>query len=309
LSFDLSGLFKQSKNVKSDDFINTVEHATDLISYEDGQVGNFIITGRLVQIDPSSEVMILSDLHGDFDSLKKIFEKSNFITKMNNDSNAILVFLGDYGDRGEKQISLYHTVLNLKIAFPEQVVLIRGNHEGPLDLMPSPHDLPNQLQRKFKEKGTYAYAKLRKLFDCLYNAAYVEDRYLMVHAGFPLATRNLQDIAQAEKLHPDKPFLKEILWNDPSDTIITTAPSPRGAGCLFGEKITTDVLNMINAKILIRGHEFAPNGYKISHNGKILTLFSRKGAPYNNPYGAYLQFYLEEKIEKADQLLSFIHRF
>jgi hypothetical protein len=50
-------------------------------------------------------------------------------------------------------------------------------------------------------------------------------------------------------------------------------------------------------------------GFKINHDRKILTLFSRKGEPYRNRYGAYLQLSLEEKFENAQQLIPFIHKF
>jgi protein phosphatase len=272
-------------------------------------MGNLKVTGRLTKLEPAGEALIIGDLHGDINSLRTIMEKSNFITKMNTSTDAVIVFLGDYGDRGANQTELYYTVLSLKVAFPEQVVLLRGNHEGPLDLMASPHDLPFQLRHKFKDKGVLAYAKLRRLFDCLYNAAYVEDRYLMVHGGVPSATCNLQEIAYADKLHPEKPFLEELLWNDPDENAPSVMPSRRGAGNLFGKTITTDVLKKLGAKILIRGHESVPNGYKINHDGKVLTLFSRKGAPYFNAQGAYLNVSLEKKFENANQLVPYIYTF
>jgi len=65
----------------------------------------------------------------------------------------------------------------------------------------------------------------------------------------------------------------------------------------------------LNAKILVRGHEPNDLGFKINHDGKILTLFSRKGEPYFNRYGAYLQLPLSDKCENAYQLLSCIHKF
>ena len=309
MPFDLSLTFKQAKGIKADDFIYLVEHATNILTSENGQTGPLNITGRLAKIEPVGEALIIGDLHGDLASLKAILEKSSFISKMESNSCSVIVFLGDYGDRGANQVELYHTVLSIKVAFPEQIVLLRGNHEGPLDLFPSPHDLPLQLQQKFKDKGTLAYFKLRKFFDCLYNAAYVEDQYLMVHAGFPSAIRTLNDIAIADKLHPEKAFLTEILWNDPSETITNLTPSPRGAGNLFGKSITNEVLSKIDAKILIRGHEPAKDGYKMNHDGKVLTLFSMKNSPYKIAHGAYLSVHLDEKFEDANQLISNIHKF
>jgi len=85
--------------------------------------------------------------------------------------------------------------------------------------------------------------------------------------------------------------------------------SPRGAGKLFGKRVTEKVLRKLNAKILIRGHEPCQEGFKINHDGKVLTLFSRKGSPYFNEYGAYLRLPLSEKFESAEQLVPWIHKF
>jgi hypothetical protein len=87
------------------------------------------------------------------------------------------------------------------------------------------------------------------------------------------------------------------------------ALSPRGIGKLFGKVVTEAVLRRVNAKILIRGHEANDAGFKINHNSKVLTLFSRKGAPYFNKYGAYLQMALSEKTADVNQLVPFIHKF
>jgi len=62
-------------------------------------------------------------------------------------------------------------------------------------------------------------------------------------------------------------------------------------------------------KILIRGHEPCSEGFKIDHDGKILTLFSRKGPPYFNRYGAYLDVNLFKKFQKATQLVPYVHKF
>jgi hypothetical protein len=69
------------------------------------------------------------------------------------------------------------------------MVLLRGNHEGPNDLMAQPHDLPLQLQEKFGEDATEIYKEMQKLFDRLINAIYVPERYVMVHGGLSPKTK------------------------------------------------------------------------------------------------------------------------
>jgi protein phosphatase len=186
---------------------------------------------------------------------------------------------------------------------------MRGNHEGPADLVASPHDLPMQFQQRFKEKWAVAYAKTQELWNFLYNAVFVQERYLMVHGGLSPKLNGIDDLACAHVSHPEQGFLEDLLWSDPDDTFQDVYPSPRGAGKLFGKNVTENVLRKLGVKILIRGHEPCEEGFKINHDGKVLTLFSRKGAPYFNEHGAYLVLPLSEKFENATQLLPFVHKF
>ncbi len=306
---NISQIVKESLELQSGTFTQLIEKARQLLCKEDGKVGNFDITGRLVKLKPLGEALIVGDLHGDLESLIDILRGSDFLQKMNQSSIATLIFLGDYGDRGEYSAEVYSTVLKLKILFPKQVVLMRGNHEGPEDIMASPHDLPYQFQARFGERWVDAYAKIRELFACLYSAVLVEERYLIIHGGLPPQTNTIEDLAYAHVKHPKQRLLEDMLWSDPNEMIKGTCASPRGAGRLFGKNITDEVLKRFGVKILIRGHEPCEEGFRLDHEGKVLTLFSRKGPPYFNTYGAYLQIGLSEKFENAKQLATFIHKF
>jgi diadenosine tetraphosphatase ApaH/serine/threonine PP2A family protein phosphatase len=306
---NLSSIIKESSAVNGDGFIKIVESAIGLLCEESGKISNLTISGRLVKLEPLGEVVVVGDLHGDLESLSGILRSSGFTQRATKRKDLTLVFLGDYGDRGAHSAEVYYVILKLKLAFPEQVILLRGNHEGPEDLLASPHDLPMQFQRRFKEKEAVAYAKTRELWTYLYNAVLVEERYLMVHGGLPSKLNSITDLANAHVAHPKQEFLEDLLWSDPDDTVQDAYPSPRGAGKLFGKNVTENVLQKLGVKILIRGHEPCDEGFKINHEGKVLTLFSRKGAPYFNTHSAYLDLPLSEKFENAVQLLPWIHKF
>lgn len=305
----LQQLVKEALEIKCEELKSIIEEAVAIICNEKGKTENFEVFGRLVKFAPLGEALIIGDLHGDLESLIEILDRSRFLQKLSHNSSSVMIFLGDYGDRGVYSAEVYYTILKIKLLFPNQIILMRGNHEGPEDLLAYPHDLPFQFQERFGEEWKIAYAKIRELFDCLYNAVLVEERYLMIHGGLPPQAKTMEDLAYAHLKHPKESFLEDMLWSDPIERIRGVRASPRGAGKLFGENITEEVLNQFNVKILIRGHEPCGEGFKINHIGRVLTIFSRKGLPYYNLHGAYLVLDLSKKFQNAEELIPHIRKF
>ncbi len=294
-------------NVK--EFLWLIRQVSRRLATEDEMVGALKITGRLVEVPPVGEAIVVGDLHGDLKSLMYILQESDFLGKMKKGRDVLLIFLGDYGDRGVHSPEVYYVILKLKEMFPERVILMRGNHEGPPDLLASPHDMPVNLENKFGKKGSEAYSELRELFNHLYTAVIIKDSIVLLHGGAPSQATTIDDIAYAHKNHPQKRHLEEILWNDPWTKLKGTIASPRGAGRLFGSDVTRKFLHMLNVKALIRSHQSCPDGYKSIHQGSVLTLFSTKTPPYNNKFAAYLQLDRSQKPKTQKQLLQGIHQF
>lgn len=306
---DPSNLMDAAMKTSPNEFLQLIENTIQLLAEENGRVGSIRITGKLVRPLPIGEAIIVGDIHGDLESIIYILKNSKFVKKAREDEDVLLIFLGDYGDRGLHSSEVYYVVLKLKELFPERVVLMRGNHEGPNDLLAYPHDLPTHLNMRFAERGPNVYSKLRELFNYLYTAVLVDERYILLHGGAPSQASTTDDVAYAHEKHPSERHLEEILWSDPLDGIKGTYPSPRGAGRLFGENITDKLLELFNVKALIRGHEPSGDGFKTNHSGKVITIFSRRGPPYYNDYGAYLHLNISQKVENAKQLLQGICKF
>ena len=306
---DPSDLVNMATKSSSDELLKLVKNTIQLLAEENIQVGSLRITGKLVRAPPIGEAIIVGDIHGDLESLIYILKNSKFMKKACGDEDILLIFLGDYGDRGLHSPEVYYVVLKLKELFPKRVVLMRGNHEGPDDLLAYPHDLPTHLNMKFGERGPNVYSKLRELFNYLYTGVLIDERYILLHGGVPSQASTTDDIAYAHEKHPSERHLEEILWSDPLDGIKGTYPSTRGAGRLFGENITDKLLELFKIKALIRGHEPSGDGFKTNHSGKVITIFSRRGPPYYNDYGAYLHLNISQKVETAKQLLQGICKF
>ncbi|MDH5783063.1 MAG: metallophosphoesterase [Candidatus Bathyarchaeota archaeon] len=127
---NLEGLVKEAMEVNIDEFLGLVNAVVELQTNEHGHVGSLQITGRLVNLMPKGEAVIVGDVHGDLEGLLYILKASDFIERVKEGEHCLLVFLGDYGDRGINSPEVYYVVLKLKEAFPKNVVLMRGNHEG-----------------------------------------------------------------------------------------------------------------------------------------------------------------------------------
>lgn len=280
--------------------IKTVNSELDL-EKKKGKQDGIVIEGGLVHIPSSGNLMVVGDIHGDLESLLWILKDSGLLEDMEERRKKVL-FLGDYGDRGSKSVEVYVALLRLKMAFPSAVILLRGNHEGPRDLPVVPHDLPYQLRSKFGDQGAHIYEELRGFFERLHHAAVVDGRYFFLHGGVPTLVKSIDDIVQANLTHPLTTHLEEMLWNDPMEDMKGTAPSPRGLGRLFGEDVTDHFLRLMNVKTLIRAHEPCPNGVSVTHQGMILTVFSRRGSPYGNMHAAYLNLALAEAALSAYDL-------
>ncbi|KAA6312184.1 MAG: putative Ser/Thr protein phosphatase family protein, partial [Streblomastix strix] len=77
-------------------------------------------------IDTSFRVTVIGDIHGQVFDLCELIGKVGLPEEQKNH----FVFMGDYVDRGAFGCEVMAIVLSLKIAHPESVYLIRGNHEA-----------------------------------------------------------------------------------------------------------------------------------------------------------------------------------
>ena len=273
---------KKAFETSVEEFLALIDEANEILDEEkESREGS-----GLVRISPRAvkKVVVVGDLHGDMKSLVHILKDIEAVNA------GRMVFLGDYGDRGLESVEVYYLLLKLKISEGKEqakkIIMLRGNHEGPPDMPVMPHDLPFLFTKKYGERGKEAYEKLKELWEYLPYAVLVEGRYLMLHGGLPVNVTSVADIAFAHDSHPASSNFEEILWNDPVEGK-GDFYSMRGAGRMFGEDVTEKGLRVLGVKTLIRSHEPC-EGVEVKQGGKVLTLFSRKGAPYFNTRAAYL---------------------
>jgi protein phosphatase len=286
-------LAKSARNADASEYLHRIRQAQYMLqagrlkkSLAGGQ-----INGGLLEIHNLENLVIIGDLHGDSKSLFRILSEINYHQFLSKKLNK-LVFLGDYIDRGNDSLGIIYSICCLKSAYPDSVVVMRGNHEAPAEFPFWPHDFPYEIEDRFGARWREIYKELLAMFRQLTLATIVWPKLLLVHGGLPVkeaAAENFREsIAFAYESQTRTSVLEEILWNDPREIDENKGQdrSGRGLGRYFGRSVTRTWLQATGTKAVVRGHEPC-QGFRLDHDNMIMTLFSCKDI-YPNSAAAYL---------------------
>ena len=261
----------------------------------------------------SSRVTIVGDIHGSLSDLEAV------LALMDEPSyNHIIVFNGDLADRGEHGIEVIAIVCAMVLAYPNKVLINRGNHEDVT--LSIAYGLALEIKHKY---GTMAFEmKLAPLLDAFFMslplATVIQDDALIVHGGPPPPGVSLKDIMNFERLsdkdfsrtvrgamlnqsnEDQKTIIEALLWSDPSVDSekggLKNNPAgkrwkpnkSRGAGFKFDSNIVRNLLQTEGLFRLIRSHEPVRNGCvryavdageNLEQDLEFFTLFSASRYP------------------------------
>ena len=160
----------------------------------------------------------------------------------------------------------------LKARWPAHVTLLRGNHES--RQITQVYGFYDECQRKYGSANAWRWCT--DVFDYIHLACVIDGKVLCVHGGLSPDIRTIDQIRTIDRLCEiphEGPFC-DLMWSDPED-IETWAVSPRGAGWLFGRRVT-DEFNEINGLNLIcRAHQLVQEGLKYMFPDKnLVTVWS-----------------------------------
>lgn len=221
--------------------------------------------GMLAEIRPpeGGRILIFGDIHGDLQALKMGLELRR--------PEDVLVFLGDYADRGPEGVEVIEGIGMLVKKYPDRVVALKGNHEEySSDGEPvfSPCTLMQEAERKRGGWKDFFESTFRGFIDGLSLAALVPGAALFVHGGVGKGIENHSSLHD-----PGEELQRDILWSDPSMER-GISPNMRGAGKNFGEDVTEEIVSRLGVKRIIRSHEprKAVYGPAFDHDGRVVTL-------------------------------------
>ena len=155
-------------------------------------------------------VCVVGDIHGQYNDLINMMKKLGDpdAEKLN------YLFLGDYVDRGEEGIEVCIFLFALKINFPQEMNLLRGNHES--RSMTEDFTFREEVLNKFDQE---VYELFMDTFDQLPIAAHVNGKYLCVHGGISPELSKIAEINLIDRKReiPMEGMLCDLVWSDPME--------------------------------------------------------------------------------------------
>ena len=252
---------------------------------------------KIVQEQPmvlkvEAPVKVFGDIHGQYQDLMRFFDLfSAPIQGPGGDIDGLdYIFLGDYVDRGTHSLETICLLMALKIKFPNQIHLLRGNHED--RWINSVFGFQTELCERLRDDldNPAIFTKFNDFFDYLPLAAIINDEVLCLHGGIGSSINSLSDIEKIQRplevIHEvsnaDQQLVVDILWSDPTDSDIETGiqanstRDPTGVGNIvkFGPDRVEEFLKANNLTLILRAHECVMDGFERFAGGSLITVFS-----------------------------------
>lgn len=239
-------------------------------------------------------IKVYGDIHGQFLDLMRHFERYKAPTDgEGGDIDSMdYLFLGDYVDRGSFSLETICLLFALKIKYPKQIHMIRGNHEDPT--INAIYGFREECRRRMMDNcdaDGSVWQKFNMVFEWLPCGAIIEDRILCIHGGLGGSIHHLNEITTLQRpvkvaqipVTNAEQKITDLLWSDPSDNdnmigvTNNETRDPDGTGRIykFGpDRVTEFLKNNAPLSLIIRAHECVMDGFERFAGGKLITLFS-----------------------------------
>ncbi|ESW04496.1 hypothetical protein PHAVU_011G099600 [Phaseolus vulgaris] len=239
---------------------------------------------RIFSSEPSvlqlrAPIKIFGDLHGQFGDLMRLFDEYGSPSTAGDIAYIDYLFLGDYVDRGQHSLETISLLLSLKVEYPNNVHLIRGNHEA-ADINALFGFRIECIERMGERDGIWAWHRINRLFNWLPLAALIEKKIICMHGGIGRSINHVEQIENIQRpitMEAGSIVLMDLLWSDPTenDSVEGLRPNARGPGLVtFGPDRVMEFCNNNDLQLIVRAHECVMDGFERFAQGHLITLFS-----------------------------------
>ncbi|XP_060197142.1 serine/threonine-protein phosphatase BSL3-like [Lycium barbarum] len=239
---------------------------------------------RIFSSEPSvlqlrAPIKIFGDLHGQFGDLMRLFDEYGSPSTAGDIAYIDYLFLGDYVDRGQHSLETMTLLLALKVEYPHNVHLIRGNHEA-ADINALFGFRIECIERMGERDGIWAWHRINRLFNWLPLAALIEKKIICMHGGIGRSINHIEQIENIQRpitMEAGSIILMDLLWSDPTenDSVEGLRPNARGPGLVtFGPDRVMEFCNNNDLQLIVRAHECVMDGFERFAQGHLITLFS-----------------------------------
>jgi len=207
---------------------------------------------------------ILGDIHGQFPDLLRFFEFRGV-------DHSSYLLLGDYVDRGRQSLEVIILLLALKVKRPENMFLLRGNHE--CASITRIYGFYDECKRRFNIK---LWKQFCDVFNCFPVAAVIDEKIFCCHGGLSPELNQLDSVRRIVRPCdiPDTGLMCDLLWSDPDKDIGGWVENDRGVSYTFGPDVVASFLTKFDLDLVVRAHQVVEDGYEFFAQRRLVTLFS-----------------------------------
>jgi protein phosphatase len=239
-------------------------------------------------------IKVYGDIHGQFLDLMRLFARYKSPSEQEGGDIDTMdyLFLGDYVDRGNWSLEVICLLFALKIKYPSQIHMIRGNHEDAT--INAIYGFREECRRRLQEDPDEAgscWERANRVFEMLPLGAVIENQILCLHGGIGGAIKKISDIENMQRpLHvaqvpqnDAEQMVTDLLWSDPTDAdhiggvTQNETRDPEGTGRIvkFGpDRVEEFMAANPPIKMVIRAHECVMDGFERFADGRVITVFS-----------------------------------
>lgn len=241
-------------------------------NFTDDMINRLCISAiKVLKIEDSlvtlqSPICVVGNVHGQFKDLLNIFKVCG------NPCEKRFLFLGDYVDRGRQSLETITLLLLFKIRYPENITLLRGNHES--SNVNSIYGFYDECQKRVSIK---AWRLLCQTFLYFPYSALINNKIFCLHGGL---SPNLKVISQINNIKlpseiPEEGIACDLVWSDPSNELSEDfGINDRGVSFTFSSKYTKKFNQENGIDLIIRAHQVIEEGYEFFAEQQLVTIFS-----------------------------------